>query len=204
MADSPFDSVLLRELLGQIRSGDRAAQQQLILKIATRLEHLIRRMRASFPIVRRMTDTDDILQNALMRLMRSLQELQPKSTREFFGLAAEHVRRELLDLSRRYSRHRRQRDLTTGNVLPKQEVHPSHTSDVADELHDINEWCALHEEIERLPEDDREIVNSIFYDGLSPNQVAEVLNVSARTIQRRWASTIAKLKQALKLRGYGA
>ena len=35
---------------------------------------------------------------ALLRLLRSLQAIRPGSTRDFFNLAAVHIRRELLDL----------------------------------------------------------------------------------------------------------
>ena len=46
--------------------------------------------------------TDDVLQNAVVRLLRALEEVRPPSVRAFFGLAATQMRRELLDLARRY------------------------------------------------------------------------------------------------------
>jgi RNA polymerase sigma-70 factor (ECF subfamily) len=51
------------------------------------------------PRVARWVDAEDVLQNALLR---ALETMRPESTRAFFGLAAEQMRRELLDLARHY------------------------------------------------------------------------------------------------------
>ena len=52
--------------------------------------------------LQRWEGTDDVCQNALMRLCRALQDITPGSVREFFRLAAMQVRRELIDLARHY------------------------------------------------------------------------------------------------------
>jgi len=59
-------------------------------------------MLRNFPNVHRWAETDEVLQNAVMRLMRSLEKIEPASVAVFFGLAAEHLRRELLDLARHF------------------------------------------------------------------------------------------------------
>ena len=46
-------------------------------------------------------DTGDVLQNSTIRLLRSLQTMRPATTRDYFNLAAVHIRRELIDLARR-------------------------------------------------------------------------------------------------------
>ncbi|MBN8909704.1 MAG: hypothetical protein J0H99_24595, partial [Rhodospirillales bacterium] len=43
----------------------------------------------------------DVIQASWMRLLKTLENLRPESMRDFFNLAAVHVRRELLDLARR-------------------------------------------------------------------------------------------------------
>ncbi len=57
-------------------------------------------MLREFPNVRRLADTGDVFQGAILRLLRSLRQLDPPpaTMREFLGLAAAHIRRELLDL----------------------------------------------------------------------------------------------------------
>src|SRR5262249_22408836 len=68
------------------------------------LERLARQMLRSFPAVRQREQPDDVLQSALLRLTRALRAVRPCSTADFFGLAAEQVRRELLDLARCHRR----------------------------------------------------------------------------------------------------
>jgi hypothetical protein len=54
-------------------------------------------MLRGFPAVQRWADTRDVLQASLLRLLHALEEVRPSSSRDFFGLAAEQIRRELLD-----------------------------------------------------------------------------------------------------------
>jgi RNA polymerase sigma-70 factor (ECF subfamily) len=92
----------LHVLLDRLQSGDVAARDELIRRAGQRLESLARAMLRRFPGVRRWEETADVFQNAVLRLLRALQQVRPESTRAFFGLAAEQVRRELLDLARHY------------------------------------------------------------------------------------------------------
>ena len=59
-------------------------------------------MLGRFPNVRRWADTDDVLQNAQLRLLHALETVRPDSTRRFFGLAAKQIRWELIDLARHF------------------------------------------------------------------------------------------------------
>src|SRR5262245_57545794 len=90
------------DLLTRARDGHDDARDDLIRRVQQRLEHLTRKMLRGFPAVQRWEDTGDVLQNALIRLARALEAVNPTTTREFFGLAAEQIRRELLDLARHY------------------------------------------------------------------------------------------------------
>src|SRR5207248_11231466 len=67
-----------------------------------RPEKLARRMCRSFPNVRGWAETGDVLQSSLIRLLRTLRSMRPATTRDFFNLAAVHIRRELLDLARHF------------------------------------------------------------------------------------------------------
>ena len=96
-----FDSVNLQQYLDRWRAGDRGAADELLRATGSRLEKLARRMTRAFPNVRGQVDTGDVLQNSLIRLLRTLLTLRPSTTRDFFNLAAVHIRRELIDLARR-------------------------------------------------------------------------------------------------------
>ena len=50
------------------------------------------------------------------------------------------------------------------------------------------EWSELHEQVDQLPPEDREVFQLIWYRGMDKPAVAELLSVDLRTIQRRWRS----------------
>ena len=52
--------------------------------------------------MRRWEETDDVVQNALVRLRRAVETKAPVSVRSCVNLAAVQIRRELIDLARHY------------------------------------------------------------------------------------------------------
>src|SRR5437868_14126430 len=90
------------DLLERYRAGDRSARDGLIRLAQGRFVALARAMLRRYPHVRRWEETDDLLQAALVRLHRSLAQVQPESVRHFDNLAAAQIRRELIDLARSY------------------------------------------------------------------------------------------------------
>jgi RNA polymerase sigma-70 factor (ECF subfamily) len=98
--DSLLGTTTLLAMLTRYRHGDTAALDELLRRISGRLERLARKMLRGYPVVRDREETGDVLHNALFRLTRALREVRPSSTAAFFGLAAEQIRRELLDLAR--------------------------------------------------------------------------------------------------------
>jgi RNA polymerase sigma factor (sigma-70 family) len=199
MSDSSLQTAQLHGWLARIQAGDLAARDELLRQTCARMERLARKMLRSFPHVRRWADTDDVLQSALLRLMRSLNEVRPASTRDYFGLAAEQIRRELLDLARHFygpegeGAHHASHAGTDSEGGPAPEpVAP------ADDPDDLDRWCAFHQQVEKLPVEEREVVGLIYYHGWKPAEVAELFQVSTRTVKRRWESALARLHQALR------
>ena len=89
-------------LLKRLRAGDDAARQEVVCRCAKRLEQQVSKMLGRFPGVHRWEQTDDVLQGAMMRFHQLLNHIQLDSVRCFLGLAGEHIRRELIDLHRKY------------------------------------------------------------------------------------------------------
>jgi RNA polymerase sigma-70 factor (ECF subfamily) len=198
MADRPVDTLALRGWLSRIEAGDPAARDELLRGVAGRLERLARKMLRQFPQVRRWAQTDDVLQGAALRLLRALGEVRPANTREFFGLAALQLRRELLDLAKHFygphgagANHASQ---APGDGPPGQAREPADRRGDAEEL---ERWCAFHREVERLPAEEREVVGLVFYHGWTRAQVAELFQVAERTVRRRWEDAMVKLHAAL-------
>jgi RNA polymerase sigma-70 factor (ECF subfamily) len=185
-----------QDLLERHRAGDPSARDGLIGLAQGRFVALARAMLRRYTHVRRWEETDDLLQAALMRLHRSLAQVQPGSVRHFDNLAAAQIRRELIDLARSHfgpeglgARHHTDATDPAGRLAA-----------VADETGkpgSLEGWAAFHEAVDRLPEPEREVVNLLWYDNLTHAQAAEALGVTTKTVQRRWASARLLIRDAL-------
>lgn len=192
MATSPLDTQQLARWMAKIDAGDPTALDGLLRHAADRLERLARHMLRSHPAVQRWAQTDDVLQGALVRLTRALQALRPASSRQFFALAAQQLRRELIDLARHYY---------GAEGVGANHASGSHVVDPSDQTHDpdhLADWSAIHEHIEQLPEEERAVVDLLFYQGLPQAEAAAILNVTVRTVQRRWQSALLRLHRVLR------
>ncbi len=192
--DSSFDTVQLHSFLDHFRAGDAEATDAFLRQVCGRLERLARKMLRDFPNVRRWADTGDLLQGALMRLLHTLRATQPESTRHFANLAALHIRRELLDLARHY---RNRLDRPSGAACASGEGAAELLDPNSGRADDLDLWSAFHEQVERLPVEEREVVGLTFYHGCTQAQIAELLGVDERTVRRRWRAAVVTLVEAL-------
>jgi RNA polymerase sigma-70 factor (ECF subfamily) len=58
-------------------------------------------------------------------------------------------------------------------------------------------WGEFHEHVDKLPEEQKEVVNLLFYEGLTQEEASVILGVSERTIKRRWQEAKLKLHEEL-------
>lgn len=180
--------------LDDLRRGDAEARNRIIEHACDRLRSLAHRMLRGYPGVRRWCETDDVLQGALIRLHRSLAEVWPESARQFYGLAATQIRRELLDLARHhYGRNGYGANHHTDGG-GSAEVSP----DGREAPEGLEGWTAFHESIEGLPDEQREVFNLLWYEGLTQPEAAEVLGLSLATLKRRWQSARINLHGAMR------
>ena len=181
----------LQHWIELLHSGDDRATHGLIARACERLRLLARKMLRGFPVVRSHEQTDDILQNALLRLYHSLAEVRPETLRHFFALAGRQIRRELLDLAKRY--RRLDGHCTT---VPGDGPDLDRPCD-GDCPADLAQWTEFHALVETLPDEEREVVNLLWYEGMTQPEAAEVLGVSSRTVLRRWHAARLKLYKVL-------
>jgi RNA polymerase sigma factor (sigma-70 family) len=191
MADRNSFTTIIRANVEKMRQGDPAATDELFCTVQARLRDLGERMFVGFPSLKRWCELDDVLQNVALRLWRALETVTPTSTRDFLGLAAVQMRRELIDLARSfqgpYGLARRHDSVANIDSLA-----PTH-----DDNADLQRWTDLHEEAARLPEAEREVFDLIFYHGWTQSDVAEMCQVDVRTVRRRWAAAILQLRHVL-------
>jgi RNA polymerase sigma-70 factor (ECF subfamily) len=175
-------------------AGDVRARDALIARARERLETLTSVMLARFPGVRRFEQTDDVLQNVLIRLTRTLGEIPvPSSSAHWWNIAAQNLRWELYDLARHYggkygpgaNHHSDGGNAVDGAAAPSSA--PS----------TLDGWTHLHESVERLPEAEREAFELIWYAGLTQEEAAEELGIALRTLRRRWVRARLLLDEAM-------
>jgi RNA polymerase sigma factor (sigma-70 family) len=199
MMDASRYAAHLHGLLERTRAGDRAARDELFRSVSGRLEHLARKMLKTFPSVKRWTDAEDVVQNALVRLLRALDEVQPTTVPDFFNLAAVYLRRELLDLARHFRGPKGQLARSVSDLAESDSDCGGYRPlDQADDPSEIDRLCNFHQAVERLPMEEREVVGLVYYHGWTQAQVAELFQVSARTVRRRWESALTRLQSDLK------
>jgi RNA polymerase sigma-70 factor (ECF subfamily) len=191
-------STQIQRCIDRLRSGDATARDELLAHAVDRLTRLTRKMLRDFPGVRRWEETDDVLQNAVLRLCRALEEVQPTTTADFFRLAAAQIRRELLDLARRYFGPQgpgaHQASVAGTGIEPSGGPNPEDTTRDPDRL---AAWTDFHRAVEALPGEEREVFDLLFYQGLSQAEAAAALDVSGRTIKRRWQAARLDLSRNL-------
>lgn len=186
--DQPEDQVAQPQfLLNQAAKGDEQAYDDLIARASNRLLRLTRKMLRRYPSLHRWEQTDDVFQNAAIRLHRSLRKVKPDSARNFYGLATVEIRRTLIDLCRHHfgpegAAGKYQSDIKGNNedrgILQNE---PDRSDPVSLEI-----WSQFHEAVEKLPDEEREITHLVWYGGMKQVEVAAVLGVSVPTIKRRW------------------
>jgi RNA polymerase sigma-70 factor (ECF subfamily) len=187
----------IQSWLARLQAGDLAARDALLGAAGERLRHLAHRMLQTYPRVARWEETDDVLQNALLRLYRTLKDVPPQSVADFLRLAALNIRRELRDLARHYygPQGAGTHHVTLG---PDQSTPPEATGQSSLEPQRLAVWSEFHQHVEDLPEEERTVFDLLWYQGLSQAEAAQVLGVAERTIKRRWQSARIKLHDAMQ------
>ena len=170
MTNPACDTAWLHDRVGRFRDGDRQAADDLLRAVGGRLDRLARRMLRNYPVVRSGADTGDVVQGAAVRLARALQAVVPASTREFAGLAALQVRRELIDLARHHASRgaaARVADPATADFGTAGGESPA----------ELELWANFHAAVDHLPDDEREVFALLYYHGQTREQAAELLGV---------------------------
>jgi len=198
--DSSFGTPL-ENAINRLTQGDLAARDDLIAIACDRMRDVAHRMLRGFPRVRRFDETDDVVQNAAMRLYKALDSIRPSSPEHLINLAGTHIRRELIDLARKHAgpesyaaNHETNYARRNDHVFAKIDAEPSGETETVDALEN---WTHLHEVAELLPDDERELFHLVWYMGAKQSEAARILGCSVRTVKRRWESVKTLIEQHL-------
>ncbi|HBI44026.1 MAG TPA: hypothetical protein DDY78_14420 [Planctomycetales bacterium] len=177
----------LQHLLDALRAGDDSAREGLLQHTIGRCRELARRMLNKAWDLRQIDQTDDVAQKAMLRLYKTLAHVKPPDAAAFYGLAARQIRWVLGDLAR---------EMGTAKVVGYRADLPE-AEDPFSGPADLAEWSEFHEKIDGLPDEQREIFDLLFYEGLTQEEASAVLEMSVRSIKRRWQRARLSLAHAL-------
>jgi RNA polymerase sigma-70 factor (ECF subfamily) len=130
---------------------------------------------------------DEILSAVVERLLKAMREVRPQTVRQFFALVNQHMRWELNDLARRLDEQPR-------GVVLDEAIVPAPSSSDSGLSPPARRMLAA---IDELPEEEREVFSLVRIQGLTHAETAEVLGVSAKTVQRRLNSSLVLLAEKL-------
>jgi RNA polymerase sigma-70 factor (ECF subfamily) len=194
-------STQLQAWIDRIKAGDPTARAELLNHACERLRRLTRKMLQDFSRVHRWEETDDVCQNALLRLHRALETVPLESVEQFFRLAATQIRRELLDLARHYfgpegpgAKHSSAGKDAGAVGTPRPAYEKASTTHDPDRL---AAWSEFHKQIDALPDKEREVFDLLWYQGLSRAEVANTLGIAEATVKKRWLSARLLLEEAM-------
>jgi RNA polymerase sigma factor (sigma-70 family) len=180
--------IVVQRLLDQLRAGEDFAADELINASMDRLRQLSRKILADIPGVKRWEDTDDVLQNASLRLWKALSNCHPLTPLDYFRLASAVIRRELIDLARHYfgkygiGKNHAPSGIIEGEKLNLVEMKSDETSDPQK----LGSWTEFHEYVNCLPDDERSLFDLLWYQGLTLDISSKILDLPERTLRRRW------------------
>ena len=168
-------------------NGDQAALDELIPLVYDELRRLARRyMRREYQ--NHTLQTSALVNEAYLRLIDQ-NSVQWQNRAHFFGVSAQLMRRILVDHARSRSRAKRGGGAQIVSLV-EQAVIPN----------EVEEVIALDDALKNLAEMDprkSQIVEMKFFGGLTTEEVAEVLKVTPRTVEREWRKARAWLNRAI-------
>jgi RNA polymerase sigma factor (sigma-70 family) len=191
----------LQGYLDGLRPDDAGARQAVLQNSQERLRLLTRRMLRDYPGVRRWEETDDVLQNVLIRLDRMLQDIPVSSVKDYLRLASTQIRRELIDLARHYQGPagigaNYATPAPQGAGEPERRP-PEGEADSSGNPEKLARWSELHRQVAALPDEECEVFDLLWYQGLTQKEAAALLCVSLNTVKRRWQSARLNLVKSL-------
>jgi RNA polymerase sigma-70 factor (ECF subfamily) len=130
---------------------------------------------------------EELLGAVVERLLKAMRSIHPGTVRQFFALVNQHMRWELNDLARR---------LDEQPTLVQLDAEKVQAPSSGDSLLSADGQRML-QAINGLPEEEREVFDLLRIQGLTQAEVAEVVDVSVKTVQRRLHRALVLLAKEL-------
>lgn len=178
------------ECVKAIKQGDPSAFEQLFIKYYSKLS------RFTYRYVQSETVAESLTQEVFVRVWEQRDQLDP--TRNIRSFLYQSVRNEALD----YLEHK---DIVHQKLSLLRITHKMVTlPDISAYNHDTTSfnkqkfWSFVQDQIESLPSKTRHIYKLSRKDGLTYNEIAEVLDVSPKTVEYHITKALEALRQEFK------
>lgn len=181
-----LNPTVFEAVLQAAREGDEEALDRLMPLVYDELrslaKHVLRRRK-------RVMSTTELVHEAYLKLHGHM-EVDWHGRAHFFAIASRSMRQILIDEARKRNAKKRGED---PNKTPLMSHH------LRTEI-PVNDLIALDDALDHLDEIDerlRKVVECRFFGGMTEPEIAAVLDVSTRTVQRDWAKARAWLYREL-------
>ena len=181
----------LNVLLPALQRGDKDAFDTVVQTYRDRL------VRHAFRIVGDWHAAEDIVQDTLLKLPAKLVGRSFLTPRFLYGAVSE----ECLNYLRKRARRRETSLETAAGKSPdgeKRPLDPMDSTPPPDELVALQAVLSeLHAALERLPDDESEVIVRRYFDGRTQQKIAESLGVTDKTVRNRETRAKEKLRRWL-------
>ena len=185
MTDNKTIQVTL--LLNRWQAGDKHALDSLIPMVYQELRQLAK---AQLQRNNNSIQCTELVSEAYMRLVDT-QNINYNDRTHFFSMAARTMRRVLVDSFRKKKTDKR------GNNQTLLTFYEDSSADNTQPIQ-LDELEEALVKLEKLDATQAEIVTLRFFGGLKSQEMADILNISTRTIRREWAMARIWLHRQLK------
>lgn len=177
-------------LLNSYLTGDRSAISQLIDRHTTRVRDYIRMM------VKDRDVADDILQETLIKVVRVIDEGRYADSGKFLSWVLRIAHNQVIDYFRSQRNNRTLGESDAGyNVLGTLRFADGTAEDrmISEQIE-----ADVRRMIDRLPDEQREVVMLRYYSGLSFQEIADQTDVSINTALGRMRYALINLRKMIK------
>jgi RNA polymerase sigma-70 factor (ECF subfamily) len=191
MAPDPSSKAPVTQLLHAWSRGDRAALDQLVPLVHDDLRRLASRRERQIALASSGTLQATALVNEVYLKLVHAGGIEFRDRAHFFAISATLMRQILIDAARSRSRDKR------GGGWQRVSLHDGEMGGI----HSDGSLLELDQAMDRLAQTDARkarVVELRFFGGMTNDEIAEVLGVSADTVKRDWA--FAKLWLARELK----
>jgi RNA polymerase sigma factor (sigma-70 family) len=172
-------------------SKERKIPWALIIRVYEHVRLLVRRRIPSFPRLNNLDLGDDVMHDAVLRMIPILTIVRYRTDNDLQRLSSVAVTRAMVDRARQEShagRWKEQARARLGKGVASLELEPSH----------LSEWTEFHRCVSHLPQKLRQVWGMFFYLEMTHEETASILDVSSRTVKRRLRSARKRLGRCIR------